>query len=79
MYMTLAADDAVDEPVCVVVEELGARAASRVIGELVRMIGRVVVGRAIGERRPIHDLGWRSSGVSEVFDAHAAKLLRLAR
>ena len=40
---------------------------------------RVVVGRAIGERRPIHDLGWRSSGVSEVFDAHAAKLLRLAQ
>ena len=40
---------------------------------------RVVVGRAIGERRPIHDLGWRSSGVSEVFDAHAGKLLRLGR
>ena len=40
---------------------------------------RVVVGRASGERRPIHDLGWRSSGVSEVFDAHAAKLLRLGR
>ncbi len=40
---------------------------------------RVVLGRAVGERRPIHDLGWRSSGVSEVFDAHAARLLRLLK
>ncbi|MCP3856193.1 MAG: ParA family protein [Actinomycetia bacterium] len=64
--------------------------ADRRIDELGRMVGRktvwkpsipqrVIVNQAHGERRPVHDYGWRASEVSQVFDQLLARLRRSAR
>ena len=58
--------------------------------ELTRIVGRravwqpvipqrVIINQAIGERRPIHAYGARSSDVSEVFDRLWAKLRRVTK
>ncbi len=64
--------------------------ADRRYEELARIVGkraiwqpvipqRVIVNQAIGERRPIHSYGARSSEVSEVFDKLWAKLRRITK
>jgi chromosome partitioning protein len=64
--------------------------ADRRYDELTRIVGkravwqpvvpqRVVVNQAIGERRPIHAYGARSSDVSDPFDRLWAKLRRVTR
>ncbi|MDO9174923.1 MAG: ParA family protein [Actinomycetota bacterium] len=64
--------------------------AERRYDELARIVGkraiwqpvvpqRVIVNQAIGERRPIHTYGARSSEVSEVFDRLWAKLRRITK
>ena len=64
--------------------------ADRRYDELARIVGRktmwqppipqrVIVNQAIGERRPIHSFGARSTDVSVAFDKLWAKLHRLAK
>ncbi|CAN5394472.1 ParA family protein [soil metagenome] len=64
--------------------------ADRRIDELVRIVGRsaiwkpavpqrVVLNQAIGERRPIHDYGYRATGPIDAFDRLWGKLLTTVR
>ncbi len=64
--------------------------AERRLEELTRIVGkkaiwqpeipqRVIVNQAIGERRPIHSYGSRSTEVADAFDHLWAKLRRLVR
>jgi chromosome partitioning protein len=64
--------------------------AERRIDELVRIVGRsaiwkpavpqrVVLNQAIGERRPIHDYGYRATDPIEAFDRLWSKLLTTVR
>jgi hypothetical protein len=38
-----------------------------------------LINQAAGERQPIHSFGYRARDISDVFDAHWAKLRRLGR
>ena len=64
--------------------------ADRRYDELANMVGRKAVwkpsvpqrsliNQAAGERVPIHSFGYRARDISEVFDAHWAKLRRMGR
>jgi chromosome partitioning protein len=64
--------------------------ADRRYDELAEMVGRKAVwkpsvpqrsliNQAAGERQPIHSFGYRARDISDVFDAHWAKLRRLGR
>ena len=64
--------------------------ADRRYDELAEMVGRKaiwkpsvpqrsLINQAAGERQPIHSFGYRARDLSDVFDAHWAKLRRLGR
>jgi chromosome partitioning protein len=64
--------------------------ADRRYDELADMVGRkavwkpsvpqrALINQAAGDRQPIHSFGYRARDISDVFDAHWAKLRRLGR